>query len=243
MLFGGVGAERRIASAPGCAMSLRASVIVSACLLSACARLPIEDGRKVGPLVQVKDSFTSCFLLEYAPKRAALFDACWNDEGQAVQKALEANGLTPDAVDAVFLSHGHTDHLGGLGMLPQASVYALEAERDLIREGGNAVNVPLQDGDEVVLGDYTIHVYAVTGHTRGSAVYEVDGVLLMGDTVIAQKDGSLAPPAERYSDDPAENDASVRALMERLDEAGVAVDWVAPSHSGPVRGTKALRAY
>jgi glyoxylase-like metal-dependent hydrolase (beta-lactamase superfamily II) len=193
--------------------------------------------------VQVKDSFTSCFLLEYAPKQVAFFDACWKDDGRAVEAALEAKGLTPDAVDAVFLTHGHSDHLGGLGQLSGASVYALAAERGLIREEGQSVDELLQDGDEVVLGDHTVHVYSVTGHTRGSAVYEVDGVLLMGDTVIAQKDGSLAPPAERYSEDPAENDASVRALVTRLDAEGVEVEWVAPSHSGPLRGSKALRAY
>ena len=224
-------------------MSLRSLPLVFGILLSGCSRMPIEDGRKVGPLVQVKDSFTSCFMLEYTPKCVAFFDACFNDSGRAVSEALAARGLTPSAVDAVFLSHGHSDHLGGLGMLPQASVYALEAERDLVAEAGRAVNVSLQDGDEVALGDYAVHVYAVTGHTEGSAVYEVGGVLLMGDTVIAQKDGSLAPPPERYSDDPAENDASVRALVERLDALGVEVEWVAPSHSGPVRGSKALRAF
>ena len=211
--------------------------------LTACSRLPIEDGAKVGPLVQVKDSFTSCFVLEYLPERAALFDACWDDSGTVVSKALEEQGLTTDSVDAVFLSHGHSDHLGGLASLPQASVYALEAERSLLQESSAALNVSLYDGDTVSLGPYTVRVYAVTGHTAGSAVYEVDGVLLMGDTVTAQKDGALAPPPERYSDDPAENDESVRALADRLSEAGVEISWVAPSHSGPLKGAKALNAY
>ena len=224
-------------------MSVRVLAVVGVVVGSGCSRLPIEDGRKVGPLVQVKDSFTSCFLLEYAPQQVAFFDACFNDAGRAARTALEDRGLDADAVGAVFLSHGHSDHLGGLGLFDQASVYALEAERDLIRDAGWSMNVALQDGDTVTLGAYEVHVYAVTGHTAGSAVYEVEGVLLMGDTVIAQKDGSLAPPPERYSDDPKENDESVRALAVRLEEAGVQIDWVAPSHSGPVQGGKALRAF
>ena len=224
-------------------MSVRMLAVVGAVMGSGCSRLPIEDGRRVGPLVQVKDAFTSCFLLEYAPQQVAFFDACFNDTGRAARFALEDRGLGADAVGAVFLSHGHSDHLGGLGLFEQASVYALAAERDLIRDAGWSMNVALQDGDTVRLGPYEVHVYAVTGHTPGSAVYEVEGVLLMGDTVIAQKDGSLAPPPERYSDDPKENDESVRALAVRLAEAGVQVDWVAPSHSGPVRGSKALQEF
>ena len=224
-------------------MSVRVLVAGSLLTLTGCSRLPIEDGQKVGPLTQVKDSFTSCFMLEYEPQRVALFDACFNDSGKAVTGALEEQGLTADAVDAVFLSHGHTDHLGGLSAVPNASLYALAEEFDLIAETGRTLDVTLRDGDEVAMGDYRIRVYAVTGHTAGSAVYEVEGVLLMGDTVIAQKDGSLAPPPERYSDDPAKNDESVRALATRLDDDGVEVSWVAPSHSGPVKGMKALRAF
>ena len=224
-------------------MSARCITAVGLVVLTGCSRLPIEDGQKIGPFTQVKDSFTSCFMLEYEPQRVALFDACYNDSGRAIRKALDAQGLSTDAVDAVFLSHGHTDHLGGLAALPNASLYALAEESALIAETGRTLDVALRDGDTVSLGGRTLHVYAVTGHTAGSAVYELDGVLLMGDTVIAQKDGSLAPPPERYSDDPAQNDQSVRALAARLDEEGVDISWVAPSHSGPVQGMKALRNY
>jgi len=208
-----------------------------------CSRLPIEDGRKIGPLVQVKDSFTSCYMLEFEPGRVAFFDACFDSDGGAVENALDEEGLSLDAVEAVFLSHGHTDHISGLRALPQANVYALAAEQSLLREGGQPLNVALRDGDEVALGDYRVRVFSVTGHTDGSAVYEVDGVLLMGDTVIAQKDGSLAPPAVRYSDDPTENDESVRELVGTLDALDLDIKWVAPAHSGPVQGMKALRAF
>lgn len=224
-------------------MPARSVLPLCAVLLAGCSRLPIEDGQKIGPLIQVKDSFTSCFLLPYGADQVAVFDACFKGSGRSLTRALHDRGLAPGDVDHVFLTHGHSDHLGGLEVLPRARVLALGAERSLVNEEGGAVDEALEDGDVVRLGEHLIRVYAVPGHTAGSAVYEVGGVLVMGDTVIAQKDGSLAPPPERYSDKPAENDASVRALVERLDREGADVDWVAPSHSGPVRGLGALRAF
>ena len=228
---------------PWSTVSRLVAVALSLSLCSGCSRLPIEDGQKIGSLVQVKDSFTSCFLLEYEPGQVAFFDACYKDSGRAVEGALEDRNLSPRAVQSVFLTHGHSDHLGGLSVLPQTTVHALAAERSLVSEEGGRVDVALQDGDEIELGSHVVRVFAVTGHTAGSAVYEVDGVLVMGDTVIAQKDGSLAPPPERYSDRPAENNESVRELVDRLDAAEIDIQWVAPSHSGPVRGSKALRRF
>ena len=211
-----------------------------ATVLGACSRRPIHDGQQVGPLIQIKDVFTSCFLLEFEPGRFALFDACNQGSGASITRTMERLGHDDSDIRWVFLTHGHTDHLGGINALDSARVYAPWAEKDAIEAEGVDVKRTVVDGSTVSLGRYSIRAFSVPGHTPGSTVYEVGRVLVMGDVVIAQRDGSLEPPPDRTSDDPGQNLRSVRALADQLRGGDVEVDWIAPAHSGPVHGLPAL---
>lgn len=208
--------------------------------LSACSLRPIEDGQQVGPLIQMRDFSTSCFLLEHEPGLFSLFDACNQASGGSILRTLDNRGYGSDAVRAVFLTHGHPDHVGGLSVFGRARVYALNDEQDLVADEGGKVDRRLADGTEVEVGNYTVRTFAVPGHTPGSAIYEVGKVLVMGDTVVVRRDGSLEARPDRKSDDPDQNVRSVRDLARRLDDADVEVDWLAPAHSGPVQGIEPL---
>ena len=51
--------------------------------------------------------------------RAAFVDTGTNHSAPNLQAALAAQGMGPDAVDYVFLTHVHLDHAGGAGLLAQ----------------------------------------------------------------------------------------------------------------------------
>lgn len=208
--------------------------------LAACARRPIQDGQQIGPLIQIRDLTTSCFLLEYESDRYALFDTCRQASGRPIYRWLDQLGATTDDVRHVFLTHGHAEQVGGIQNVGKARVYAARAERGLVRDQDGEVNRTVADGTEVTLGRTTIRAYRAPGHTRGSMVYEVDGVLVMGDTVVALRDGSLELHEDRETEDPEQNHRSLQDLARRFREANVEVDWIAPSRSGPVQGRAPL---
>jgi glyoxylase-like metal-dependent hydrolase (beta-lactamase superfamily II) len=188
---------------------------------------------------QAKDWFTS-FFVRAVPDGVILIDAGFR-EG-ASERALEDLGHTPDEVRHVFLTHGHGDHLGLLPELTNAEIHGLVAEEDLVAEesGGEArITDPVADGDVLDVG-VQVEVFAVPGHTAGSAVYLVDGVLLLGDSAIVDRDGVLVPVNEDRSDDPAKLVRSMQALAERLGPRKDEIDWLAPSHSAPVQGFQPL---
>jgi len=43
-------------------------------------------------------------------------------EMDILEKALKEEGLTPDDIDTVFLTHSHLDHFRGIGLFPKAKV-------------------------------------------------------------------------------------------------------------------------
>ncbi len=212
------------------------------CAIS-CTRSPIEDNWQYGPITQVKDVFTSTFIVEY-DAGIVLIDSGFNEKAKPIFTHLETlDHRSADDVQAIFFTHGHSDHMNGTSMFPNATTYALAEEKELIEEEGGRLDEELQDGDIKYFGDVTIEVISVVGHTLGNAVYIVNDVLIMGDSAQARKDGTIEPVADKYSLNPALAATSLQDLGTYLEPRKNDISWTAFSHSGPRLGIEDLVSY
>lgn len=209
----------------------------------------IEDHRRVGATIEiVQDGYVSMSILDLGNGHVALID-CGNDPmGVALLAALSHRDLGPADVSTIFLTHGHRDHIAACPLFTHADVYALAADVPLA-EGrtmghspiahvmspsptGVHVGHPIADGDVITIGNAEVHAYAVPGHTEGSAAYLVDGALFIGDSGSITSDGHLRGAPWIFSDDQAQNLASMRALGVRLASEHETVTTIVAAHTG-----------
>jgi glyoxylase-like metal-dependent hydrolase (beta-lactamase superfamily II) len=219
-------------------------------------RRPVTDGQEINRVRVLADGFSSIAVIRLDDGRVALVDAGQDQTGEAILAELRRRQLGADAVAAVLLTHGHPDHIGAIRQFPRAEVMALEAEVPLV-EGRAAARGPLprmfpvsptgvtvtrvlRDGDVVTLGGVPIRVYAVPGHTAGSAAYYADGALFVGDSADVTSDGALQESPWMFSDSQPENRASLVRLEQRVVADGLNVAVIVPAHSGPAEGVVAL---
>ena len=211
-------------------------------------RTAVSDGLEVGGVRIVADGIVSTAVVPVGPGQVALIDAGNDVEGKALLAELSRRQLGPDAVVAIFLTHGHANHTGAAKLFKNAQVMALEREVALVegREGatgpmlrlmpvsptGITVAKALRDGETVTVGDVMVRVFAVPGHTPGSAAYLVNGVLFVGDSADMASDGRLEGAPWIFSDSQANNVASLVSLDRRLKQEGLAVSAIVPAHSG-----------
>ena len=147
---------------------------------------------------------TNCIVLWADGQQACTVADPGMSSDEGVQDLLDFLGnhnLTPDAI---FLTHGHFDHVWGVEKLLQhfsVPVYMHPADKDILADGAsvfkgmqsfkvfkhNIATTDIADGDILTSAGIDWKVIHTPGHTPGGVCYysEENSLLLSGDTLFA----------------------------------------------------------
>ncbi len=117
-------------------------------------------------------------------------------------------------VAAIFVTHGHSDHIMALNEVRKATgapVYVSEEDADMLTKAernlsiymtGNLECAPAEnffkDGETVTVAGMDFKVYATPGHTKGGMCLHAADVVFCGDTVFCESIGRTDLPGGSY---------------------------------------------
>lgn len=191
-------------------------------------------------------------LVDSGFHRDAWFDRFDVVEYLRPDRALERAGVAPEEVTDVVVSHAHWDHMGGIDLFPEATLWIQEEEFRYYtgpawQEGGRNGGIDPEDvahlvrrnteGDvRLIDGDGVEILPGITVHTGGRHTYASQYVRVAGDPpyVLASDNCYLyrnlrerAPVATTFT--PEDRAANLEAL-ERMVELAGSPDRVVPGH-------------
>ena len=147
---------------------------------------------------------TNCYIVyEETAKSCAVIDP-----GYSPERVLEFVGKLGLTVDAVLLTHGHFDHVGGVEAIVKATGCALwmrEGDYTQRKNPQNDFFYPIHDcdftevrfceeGEHIHAGGLTFTAMETPGHTWGSVCYVCENAIFSGDTLFAGSCGRTDLP-------------------------------------------------
>lgn len=153
---------------------------------------------------------TNCYIVREANcNRCVVIDPGYNPE--QILSFVADKGLS---VEAILLTHGHFDHVGGVKQLAadtDCRVYLCENELSLptmMTSGGLYHTHTYGEADTLNLAGLTFHVMHTPGHTPGSVCLIAEDAMFSGDTLFAGSCGRVDFPGSSVED--------MRASLARL---------------------------
>jgi len=112
---------------------------------------------------------------------AILVDTCFGGDIRSVCQSITNNPIT------LITTHSDPDHIGCDQQFPTQYLHSAEVARYEGRSKSAPHAVPMQEGDVFQVGDYSLEVILVPGHTPGSIALldRKHRFLISGDTVQA----------------------------------------------------------
>lgn len=137
----------------------------------------------------------NCFVVK-APDGYIMFDAGLPEaKGGKTLERLASLNISPEKITAIYLTHGHFDHIGGLvdnsgnAAFPNATIYFPATELEFIRKTMQDATYQIERAykDKIIafqpgeiLPDNILPIEA-KGHTPGHTAYQLGSLLFVGD--------------------------------------------------------------
>lgn len=142
------------------------------------------------------DAAINTFLIRRNDKYYLFDTGLGLDNGGVMLDKLTLLNLRPEDISAVFITHCHADHIGGMvsqgkAVFPSAEVYCADKELEAFKNDAKTkemVNVygsrlhRFTAGEKLL--DYVQSIEA-PGHTPGHTMYQIGDVLIIGDLIHA----------------------------------------------------------
>lgn len=179
--------------------------------------MPINSEKIILHKLKVGQLETNCYIFGCAKtKKVAIIDP--GADADNIRDLLKRENLKP-----LFIinTHGHIDHIGAnkdfnlpVYIHKDDAVALTNPDRNLSGTIGCAyvcqeAKMFLSEGDIIEIGEVTLKVMHIPGHTPGGIVLLYDKILFSGDSLFAESIGRTDLP---YSD----NNALIRAINNKL---------------------------
>ena len=145
-------------------------------------------------------------LIDDETQRAAIVDP--GAEGDELSARLRARGVT---LDAIWITHGHLDHVGGIAgvrrAFPNAPIWLHAADQPLydnVVMQGRAYGIPIEappapdrnwvEDDVVTIGAHAFRIVHLPGHAPGHVALVGDSDVFVGDVIFAGSIGRTDLP-------------------------------------------------
>jgi hydroxyacylglutathione hydrolase len=170
------------------------------------------------------ETFTcNAYLVE--GERTVLVDA------GAFEGVVDVIADRTDTVDAVVVTHQHSDHIAQLDTVLDAFDASLYAYTDHPRRSGE-----LNDGDQVFVGDEPFDVVYTPGHADDHVALVSETTLFSGDVVV-HDDGAFDDGSFGRTDMPGQSrERLIGSIEALLDAMGGDVEHLYAGHGGAFHG-------